>query len=94
MEELHVHAIADIHTVEATDHPPLDRGVQKAYPGPLRGSARDDGLEAVAEARLEQHRGRGFADEPFDLARVVRSFRAAPGQLQELLPSVRNRSMR
>jgi hypothetical protein len=80
-EELHPHALADVEAVLAAHDPALDGRAEHPHPGPLRGGAGHDAVEALALARREQHRRGRLLDLPLDLGRVILLLRAVAREL-------------
>ena len=80
------HAVADVQALSPRTTRPSTGGRNDAHPGPLRGSARDDAVEALADPRR-----RAAAPPPTSrtcrstFGRVVFLLRAVARQLRELL---------
>src|SRR3954470_11754328 len=58
IDQLQVHPLADVQSIEAMHDLPFDRRMKHAGPRPLRARAGDDPVEALADAVLEQTGGR------------------------------------
>ena len=71
------------------DHLALGGRAGDAHPGALLGGARHDPVEALADARDQQQRGRGFAHLALDLVGIVLLQRAVAGERRQLARSNR-----
>ena len=93
-DELDVHPIADVETLEPADHPAFHHRLDDAHPRPLLRRAGDDRVEALAEARGEEERGGGLPHLALHLGGVVLLLGAVAGERGKLVVRVRRRPAR
>ena len=75
-DQLHTEPVADIHVFKTAHQFSFDGRMQKTNPSALVRSAGDDGIEALADSRFQQHGRRRFFDLPLDFFRRVFLFGA------------------
>src|SRR5579862_449423 len=76
MSQLHTHGVTDIESLEAAHHTALGCRMVDTYPGTFRRRTGDDGVELLADARLQKQCSGGLGDLALDLVGVVLLLRA------------------